>query len=155
MSKEVIILFSAWIITILLLIRFVPKHKLREAQVIFFFKHIITWILGLLVVEFHLIEYPVRLFSYANKTSFSFEFFIYPSLCVLFNLHYPSLKSGRTQFLYYAGYCSAMTFIEVLVEKYTDIATYLHWSGLCTWVTLCITFYISRRYYLWHFKLNT
>lgn len=154
MSKEVFILIAAWLITILILVRFVPKDKLREALVIFYFQQIITWIFGLLVVEYHLIEYPVRLFSYANRTSFSFEFFIYPGLCILFNLHYPSYKSKLTQFFYFAGYCTAMTFIEVLVVKYTDIANYLHWSGFYTWVTLFITLYVSRRYYLWHFRLK-
>nr|WP_282434416.1 CBO0543 family protein [Desulfosporosinus orientis] len=42
-----------------------------------------TWAVGLGVVELRLIEYPVRLFPYANRTSFSFEYFIYPSICAI------------------------------------------------------------------------
>lgn len=154
MSKEIFILIAAWLITLLLLIWFVPKAKFREAIVIFFFKHIITCIFGLLVVEFRLIEYPVRLFSYANKSSFSFEFFIYPGLCILFNLYYPALKSRLIQFLHYAGYCTAMTIIEVLVVKYTNIAIYLNWHWFYTWITLFLSFYLSRQFYVWFFKLK-
>jgi len=154
MSKEVIILVSAWIITIAMLIIFVPKNKLREAQVIFFFKQLMTWVFGLTVVQYKLIEYPVRAFSYANRTSFSFEYFIYPAICVVFNLHYPEGKSKVRQFMYYFYFCTAMTIFEVLSEKYTDIINYLNWNWPLTWLTLFITFYISRKYYTWFFVIK-
>lgn len=67
MSKEIIILATAWILTIVMLILVIPKNKFREAQVIFFFKQLMTWIIGFLVVEYKLIEYPVRLFPHANN----------------------------------------------------------------------------------------
>ncbi|WP_345788342.1 CBO0543 family protein [Desulfosporosinus orientis] len=63
--------------------KFIPKDKIRKALIAFLFKQVITWAVGLGVVELRLIEYPVRLFPYANRTSFSFEYFIYPSICAI------------------------------------------------------------------------
>ncbi len=155
MSKEIIILVIAWIITAIMLIVFVPKSKLREAQVIFFFKQLITWLTGLVVVQYGLIEYPVRSFSNATKSSFDFEYFIYPSLCVIFNLHYPVGKSYIRQFMHYFYFCTVMTIIELVCERYTEIVTYIHWNWYVTWLTLFITFFISRKYYTWFFGLKT
>jgi hypothetical protein len=154
MSREVLLIILGWVITITLLIIFVPKNKIRHASLIFFFKQNLTWILGLLVVQLNLIEYPVRSLSNATKSSFDFEYFIYPSFCVLFNLHYPYKKGFLSQFLYYVYFCSGLTIIEVYVEKYTDIIEYINWAWYVTWISFFITFYISRRFYVWFFKLN-
>lgn len=155
MTIEYAIIIIAWIITIILLIKFIPKDKIREALVVFMFKQLITWSTGLIVVELRLIEYPVRLFfQFSSRTSFTFEYFIYPSLCAIFNLNYPDGKSKLARFRHYFNYCSSMTVIEVIIEKYTNIIKYVHWSWYTTWITLFITFYISRKYYLWFFKLK-
>lgn len=155
MSKEVILLITAWIVTVIVLIVFVPKNKFREAQVIFFFKQLLTWFLGLTVAQLGLIIYPVREFPNATKTSFSFEYFIYPAVCVVFNLHYPEGKSLKRQFVHYFVYCSAITIFEVLCERYTNIIKYIHWTWYITWITLFITFFMSRKYYVWFFKLKS
>jgi hypothetical protein len=107
----------------------------------------------LLVVEFGLIEYPVRLFPHASETSFSFEYFIYPSICVVFNLHFPVGKNVFRRFFHYASYCSIITIIEIIAEKYTNIIKYVNWAWYITWITLFITFYASRKFYLWFFRL--
>lgn len=155
MSKEVIIIAIAWILTVIMLLVFVPRNKFREAQVIFFFKLLITLLFGLLVAQYELIEYPVRSLSNATKVSFDFEYFIYPSICVVFNLHYPEMKNKFGQFMYYVYFCTVMTIIEILCEKYTDVINYIHWNWFLTWITLFITFYISRKYYLWFFRLKS
>lgn len=154
MSTETLIEFSAWIITAILLLTFTPKNKIRHAFVIFFFKQLMTWLFGLLVAEFGLIEYPIRFFANATKTSFTFEFFIYPAICVLFNLYYPWKKGFLGQFMYYAYYCSAMTFIEALLEKHTNLIVYTHWSWYLTWITLFLTFFASNKFYVWFYQLK-
>jgi len=154
MNKDVLILVAAWVATIIMLILFIPKNKIREAQLIFLFKQSITWLVGLLAVELRLIEYPVRLFKYANKTSFTFEYFIYPAICTVFNINYPVGKSNIKKFMHYFSYCTVMTVLEVLCVKYTNIIVYLHWTWYVTWITLFITFFISRKYYLWFFSYN-
>jgi len=154
MNRDYILILIECIVTIGLLIRFVPKNKIRHANVIFLFKFLLSWILSILVSEFRLIDYPIRPFPYAHKTSFTFESLVYPALCVIFNIHFPKEKSYFKRFMYYFYYCSAITILEVLTERYTDIIKYVHWTWYVTWITLFITFHISRAYYLWFFKLN-
>lgn len=154
MQKELYFLVFGWVVIIVLLIKYVSISRLREACLIFMFKQMMTWILGVIVAELGLIEYPVREFPYAYKASFSFEFFVYPSLCVLFNLHYPRLRGRMRQFLHYVYYCSGITIVEVLVEKYTDIIEYKYWTWYITWITLFATLFISRKFYEWYFRLN-
>lgn len=133
-----------------MLVVFVPRNRVREAHVIFFFKQLLTWIFGLLVAEYSLIEYPQRFFSQATRASFTFEFFVYPAICVVFNLYYPSHGWFRI-INHYIFYCTAITVFEVILERNTDLITYIHWEWYWTWLTLFITFLVSRLYYTWFF----
>lgn len=154
MKLELILTFAGWAATAILLVLFIPRNKIRDAALIYLFKLFLTWLLGLTVVQLGLIAYPERLFAKATNTSFSFEYFIYPSICAVFNLHYPGHKSKFLQFLYYSLFCTVMTVIEVLVERHTNIIKYIHWSGFMTWITLFVTFFLSRQFYMWFFKLK-
>lgn len=154
MNTEYTIIAAAWIITIVILVKFVPRNKVRVAHVAFLFKQVITWITGLLTVEFGLLEYPVRLFTYATKTSFTYEYFVYPSICAIFNANYPENKNAFGQFMYYFYYCTTLTVIEVILEKYTFLIKYIHWNWFITWITLFITFYMTRKYCVWFFRLK-
>jgi hypothetical protein len=154
MNIDYLLIATEWIITIVLFLKYIPKNKIREAHVAFFFKQVITWITGLSVVQLKLIEYPVRLFPYANKTSFTFEYFVYPSICAIFNVHFPEKKGAFSKLMYYFYYCTTMTVVEIFVERYTNVIKYIHWTWYITWITLFITFYITRRYYVWFFKLK-
>ncbi len=152
MSIDVIVLALGWIITIAVLFFSIPINRIREALLIFFFKQLITWILGITVAQYGLIEYPVRSFPYATRASFDFEYFIYPAVCVVFNLHYPEGKSRFRQFMHYAITCTIVTVVEVLCEKHTNIINYIHWTWYITWLTLFITFFASRKFYVWFFR---
>jgi hypothetical protein len=143
---------AAIVIMAVLLLIFVRRDMIRQAIIIFLFKQLLTWLLGLIVVEFGLIVYPIRFFPNATKSSFTFEYLIYPAICVIFNLHYPNGKSRIRQFLHFVYFCSAITVVEVLCERYTDIIKYIHWTWYATWISLFLTFYISRKFYVWFFK---
>jgi len=149
---ESIIELLSWVVMIALLLIFVPKKKFREAQIIFLIQQVLTWPLGFLVAEMNLIEYPVRFFENASRTSFTFEYFVYPAISVLFVLYYPNKQSWVKRILYYASYCTAITGIEVVLEKYTDLIVYNSWNSYYTWLGLFVTFYLSKRYYRWFFK---
>ena len=154
MNIDTIIMIAAWVMPIIMLLLFIPKERIREALLIFHGKQVITWVLGLSVVQLKLIEYPVRLFPYANKSNFTFEFFSYPAICSIFSINYPVGKSNLRKFMHYFYFCTVMTAFELLCEKYTDIIKYIHWTWYVTWITLFLTFFISRKYYLWFFKYN-
>lgn len=146
-----VLLISINLITAVILVFAVPKDKLREAIVIFLFKQTMTWSFGLLVVEWGLIEYPIREFVKASATSFSFEYFIYPSLCVLFNLHYPNRNRWK-KLGWILVFPTVMTIVEVIIERNTELIRYIHWNWYWSWITLWLTFMISRVYFVWMYK---
>ncbi|WP_078554982.1 CBO0543 family protein [Bacillus alkalicellulosilyticus] len=158
MAKKVdtTIEISAWIITSIFLLIFIPKNKIREAHLSFLFKQIITWLFGLVVVETKLISYPHRtFFKRANKASFTFEYFVYPSLCSLFNVHYPEKSHYFKKILYYGFHTSLITVFEVILVKYTDLIRYPKWKWYWSFTTIWMSYYISRVYFRWFFKDST
>jgi len=154
MNIDVILIIAGWIFIASSLVILIPKNKIREAQVVFLFIQGITWVLGLLVAQFSLIEYPVRPFPHASTTNFSFEYFIYPSICTIFTFKYPEKKSAFIQFMYYFYYCTTLTVTEVIAEKYTNLLKYINWDWYISWIAFFIIFYISRKYYIWFFRLK-
>lgn len=117
-KKEKFIEISSWIILSLSLVKFIPKNKIREAHVAFLFKQVITWLFGLLVVEKKNIQYPYRtFFKKTTKSSFTFEYFIYPGLNSLFNIHYPENRNIGTKAIYYLLHTSLIVFFELIALK--------------------------------------
>jgi hypothetical protein len=156
MTKEGIIEATVWVIMIIALLVFVPKNRMREAAATYLFKLSLTWGLGLFVVQMKWIEYPKRfIFPYAHRSSFTFEFFVYPAICAIFILHYPWKKNYITQLGYFAAYCSFMTLFEVLIEHYTLLIHYIKWKWYWTWISLFLTFYLSRLFYVWFFRIKS
>ncbi|MBM7570869.1 CBO0543 family protein [Aquibacillus albus] len=144
---------SAWIVTSLLLLKYIPKNRIRESLVSFTFKQMVTWILGLIVVEKNLITYPYRLFfKKSNKASFTFEYFVYPALCTFFNLYYPEKRNNFIKFLYYFFHSSIITIFEIFAVKYTNLITYKKWAWYWSFISLWMTYYLSRLYHRWFFK---
>ncbi|MFJ8243727.1 CBO0543 family protein [Peribacillus asahii] len=144
------ILLSAFTVTTGILF-FIPKNKIRLAVVAFLSKQAITFLIGAVVVEFGLIEYPVRLFASINRTSFTYEYYVLPVICAVFNVWYPTNKSTLIQLSYYVGYSSVLTIIEVIIEKYTALIKYIHWEWYITWITVCFAFFISHLFCIWFF----
>ncbi len=130
---------------------FIPKNKIRLAVVAFLFKQIITFLIGLMVVEWGLLEYPVRLFSSINRTSFTYEYYILPVTCAAFNVWYPNDRSTLIQLGYYVGFSSVLTIVEVIIEKYTNLINYIHWEWYVSWLSIGLSFFIARLFCVWFF----
>ncbi|MGN7401844.1 CBO0543 family protein [Cytobacillus praedii] len=144
---------STWVITSILLLLFLPRKRLREAVPVFLFKQFMTWFFGLLVVESGRIKYPIRLFfKNTTKSSFTFEYFVYPSFCALFNLYYPAKRNKGIKFLYYFAHTSLLTVLEFFIEKYTKLITYKKWGWYWSFSSIWVTYYISRVFHNWFFK---
>jgi len=151
--KEKTIMIFIYIINAFLLFTFVPKDKTRQASVAFLFKQVMTWLFGLIVVEKKLISYPYRLFfKRTYKGSFSFEYFFYPVLCVLFNLYYPEKRNVLMKTLYHFIHASAITALEVLLLKYTKLIRYKKWNWYWSLITIWFTNFLSHQFYNWFFK---
>lgn len=150
---EKVFLISTWTI-IFISIWFLPKEKRANASVIFFITQLFTWILGLIVVEFGWLEYPVRELAKANATSFSFEYFTLPIIIIFLILHYPGHKPIKTRLFYIFTFSSGLTIIEYFVEKYTLIIAYHSWKWYWTWLSVTILFYIVMRVYRWFYQIG-
>jgi hypothetical protein len=129
----------------------IPKKKIRLAVVAFLFKQVITFLIGLVVVELGLLEYPVRFFSSINRTSFTYEYYVFPVTCAVFNVWYPNSRSTFIQLGYYVAFSSVLTIIEVFIEKYTDLINYIHWEWYITLITLYLSFFMTRLFCVWFF----
>lgn len=151
-SIENAIELSSWIIMLILLWRFVPKEKIRQAHVAFLIMQVLTWFIGFLVVELKMIEYPIRFFDYASRTSFTYEYFVFPAICVLFNVHYPETASLLKKILYYLAYLLVLTIIEISLEKHTLLIKYLSWDWYWTFISTGLTLFLSRKYLKWFFR---
>lgn len=149
---DLVILYSVWIITIVLLVIFIkPKYSI-EAQVSFLFMQIPSWLFGAWVVQKGLIEYPVGFLKTVYKSSFTFEFFVFPSVSAIFNVHFPKDKSWFVKSIYILSFPTAITILEVNLVKYTQLIKYLNWAWYWSFITLTFTLLISYGYYLWFFK---
>ena len=129
----------------------IPKNKIRPATVAFLFKQIITFLIGLVVVELGLLEYPVRLFASINRTSFTYEYYAFPVTCAIFTVWYPHNRRTFIKLGYYITFTSILTLGEVIIEKNTDLIKYIHWEWYISWITICLSFYLTRTFCTWFF----
>ncbi|RAS75573.1 CBO0543 family protein [Priestia endophytica] len=155
MSIDWWILLSSLFIGVFLIWKFVPREKAREAWIIALFLQSITWVSGLFVVEMKWISYPVALLprvNEINKASFSFEFFLFPVLAILFSLNYPTYQPLWLRFFYYTFIIGFFTFIEVLLEWKNNLVKYDEWKWYWTFITVWFSLFLNHQYYSWYKK---
>ncbi|KUO74449.1 MAG: hypothetical protein APF81_14560 [Desulfosporosinus sp. BRH_c37] len=146
------ILMTSATIGCFITIFFIPRKKLDKAALIFLTTQFLTWILGLIAVQYGWLEYPVREFSRANATSFVFEFLMLPIIAIFFILNYPNHKKFIVRILYFAAIISAFTLIEFFIERYTMIIKYHAWKWYWTWISMSLVIYIVMIIYKWFYK---
>jgi hypothetical protein len=146
---EFIILALAWIVPAILLIIFINKKTFLDAQVSFLFMQVPSWLLGALVVENRLIEYPEGFLESTYRASFTFEFFVFPAVSALFNTHFPRERSMFIKIIYTISLPAVITVLEVLLEKYTNLIEYINWTWYWSFISMTIVLLISYWYYRW------
>ncbi|GKU82593.1 CBO0543 family protein [Niallia sp. NCCP-28] len=155
MSIERWILIGILVLSILVIYILVPKDKAKDAWVLFLSLQVITWPAGLLAVEIGLIEYPIQLLPVANefnKSSFSFEFFLFPVTAIIFSLYFPKKFNKMGKFLYYLIFAGFFTCLEVILERHTGLVEYHGWKGYWTLITVIASLFINHSYYIWFRK---
>jgi hypothetical protein len=134
-----------------LVYRFVDRRQLRKAVMSFLIMQMLTWSVGLFLVERRFSEYPVRLFAAATRQNFVSGYFIYPSLSVLYIQFFP--ENGRMkQFIYTAGYAAAITFWDYTMSAYTDLSNHYRWNPVHQFVLSFAVLLICRWLVAWIFK---
>ncbi|MCZ8514005.1 hypothetical protein O9H85_16560 [Paenibacillus filicis] len=132
----------------------VPNDRRRESQAVFLFFGLVTWVLGLAAVEAGWLTYPVREFQSATQTSFVFEFLAFPVVSIYFNLYFPQGRSPWIQAGYGGAFAAAITVPEFFIEKYTQLIEYHGWTWYWTFVSVMLTLWVSRLFYVWFFRVN-
>lgn len=150
---EVTYLYVIWACTIFSVI-LVPKERQTEASIIFLFQQGITWFLGIVVAEWDLIEYPVREFASVNRTSFTYEFLVFPVVTVFYILHYPENRSLLLRFFYSFIITTILVISEVVIEKYTKLIKYVHWEWYVSWISIYVVMHLGRFFHKWFFKFS-
>ncbi|MEH7304178.1 CBO0543 family protein, partial [Neobacillus drentensis] len=151
MNFERWILLGIYFLCIIAIFKLVPRKKVRDAWVLFLFLQVITWPAGLFAVEMGWIEYPTQLLPNANdynKTSFAFEFFIFPIVAIFFSLYYPNKAKIKGALIYYISFAGFFTICEVVLEKNTTLVEYHEWKWYWTLLTIIISLFLNHRYYL-------
>lgn len=146
------VLYIVWITTTLSLPILIPKSKVRLALVAGLFKQLLTWPLGLLVVDQGWIEFPIHFYENAGRGSFTFDYFFYPIMCAYFQVYFPVQNGTGIRAAYYVLFTTVLTLAEIYLKNNTQLIRYIHWNGYLTWITILITFYLSRQFCLWFFK---
>lgn len=142
---EQTVMLAAILITIVLLVFVVDWRYFRDWIAVFLFKVMIDFLWGSPVVKLELIEYPVRLLPHFYDTSILFEVWVFPILCVLYNQ--TTRSKGLGPIIGYAAlYSTAITALEYVLERYTNLITYISWTWFTSFYTLMITFLLSRSF---------
>ncbi|OCA88499.1 hypothetical protein A8F94_24415 [Bacillus sp. FJAT-27225] len=151
MNMERWILIGVIVIAIFTIIKLIPRSRAREAWVNLLFLQVITWPAGLFVVEMGWIDYPIQLFdgkNHYNRTSLTFEFFVFPIVAIIFSLYFPRVgKLGAM--IYYVCFTGFFTIIEAILEKTTRLVDYHEWTWYWTFITVNIALFINHKYYQW------
>lgn len=128
---------------LILLVFSLRKPPIKDVILVFLLKAYFSTFFGVIVVEKHLLDYPVRFLGQYFDTSILFEYFLYPIMCVCFYR-----TSYHSSFFGIVGQCAlytaALTFIEVLYEKYTNLITYHTWTWMHSFVTIFLLSFSVR-----------
>jgi hypothetical protein len=155
------ILIGVILISIIAIFTLIPRNRAREAWVLFLFLQVITWPAGMLAVEMGWIEYPIQLLkgvNQYNRTSLTFEFFLFPIVAIIFSLYFPKVRWFGA-IIYYFCFTGFFTIIEALLERTTRLVEYHGWTWYWTFITVTISLFFNHKYYLWYkqklVKVNT
>jgi len=116
---------------------------IKDKILVFLLKAYFSSFFGVIVVEKKFLEYPVRFLDQYFEASILFEYFLYPIVCVYFyQTSYHSRLPGIVgQCLLYTA---ALTSVEVLYEKYTNLIEYHRWTWVHSFVTIFVLSFSVR-----------
>lgn len=151
MTVERVILIMIWVVCFVLIPVMIPKHRAREAVLLFLFTQLITWIMSLLLVEWQAIENPIREFPAASGSNFTNNYIFFPLISTLFALYYPSQKSAAIRFFYQIRIVLLIGIYLQLIASYTEILHYIHFNVFLHMIILWIVLNAVRTYASWFF----
>ena len=140
---ERIILWALLLVGITLLIFSLRKPFIKDWILIFLLNAYLSTLIGVLVVEENMLEYPIRFLANYFTSSLLYEYLLFPVVCIyLYQKTYHSSFKGI--FLYCLLFTTALTVIEVLFERYTDLIEYHTWTWMHTFISTFILMFFIR-----------
>jgi hypothetical protein len=140
---ERIMLWSLLILGIALFLFSLQKPPIKTKLIIFLLTAYISTFFGVLVVEKNMLKYPINLFSNYFSSSLLYEYLLLPMVCIYFyQTSYHSSYFGMV--LQCAMYTAALTIIEVVLERYTDLVEYHTWTWLYTLLSIFLLMMVIR-----------
>ena len=129
-----IILWALFLIGVVLLFLNLRKPLIKDWLLIFLLNAYFSMFIGVLVVEEKMLEYPVRFLSDYFMSSLLYEYLLFPVVCIYFyqttyHSRYPIIA------LQCALYTTAITVIEVFLERFTNLIEYHTWSWVHTFIS--------------------
>lgn len=152
MIKEILILIFSWLISISLMLKFIPKESKRTAHITFLFVSTISWIYEYIQLLIGLVEFPFREFNVATKMSFSLYYLVYPTFGVFFITLYPMEKVKLRIFIHFFVFAIAITTYSFFIEKYSSLIFFKKWNWFASFFSNLIILYIVKKFVYWFKK---
>lgn len=152
MSKEILVLLFSWLISIVLLVKYIPRERKRNAHITFLFVQAIAWIYEYIQLLLGVMDFPYREFEEATKMSFSLHYLIYPTFGVFFIMLYPTDSKNPRIITHYLIFAIAITTYSFLVEKYSSLFNWISWNVNISFVTNLAILYIIKKFVFWYQK---
>lgn len=141
--KDRSMLYGLYLLGLVLLPFALKKEPKKDWIIVFLFKTLLSGFLGNIIAAKKLLEFPIRLFPKAFKSSVLFDNLLFPLLCVYFNQS--TYKSRLVGIITQAFiYSLSITGIEYIFEKKTNLIKYNTWRWYYTFFSLTGTFLFVR-----------
>ncbi|WP_248924402.1 CBO0543 family protein [Paenibacillus hamazuiensis] len=151
---ERLILAGMWLLGFVGFILFIPRQNRREGLLALMIFQTIIWNCDIPAFTYNLLSAPVREFPKASDLAITINYFFYPVLFSIFYFHRRVKGKWWSRLTYFLIWITAITSLDVTLEKYTDLLEY----GLLTWYRMWIyigfLFYASQVCCNWFFKNN-
>lgn len=142
-KKDKLILYALTLVGFILLPIGLKKEPKKDWIIVFLLKALISGFFGNIIASTKTLEFPVRLFPKAFKSSVVYDNLLFPLLCLFYNQ--TTYKSKLTGIILQALiYSLPMTWIESIFEKKTSLIKYNSWKWYYTLFTLTGTFLLVR-----------
>ncbi|MDN3019163.1 hypothetical protein PH210_23605 [Paenibacillus sp. BSR1-1] len=151
MTVDILVLILLWVIGLLASMLFVPKNRLRRFLIAFMICQTFTWLSAVLLVYFDRISYPIREFPKATHLLLALNYFFFPLICGFYSIYEPK-RNYKVRLLYLSVWVTGVVVIIKLLEKYTHLLKFQHYTWYWSWLNFFWMFAVSNLLYRWFFK---
>ncbi|WP_138417382.1 CBO0543 family protein [Aquibacillus sediminis] len=141
--KEKVILNSLSILGIVTIPYAINKSSTKEGIIAFLLKAFLSTFFGNIIASKKILEFPIRQFPNAFKSSVLFDMILFPLLCVFYNQ--TTYRSNLFTMIVQAFlYSTPITIIETYLERRTRLIRYNSWKWYYSLFSLAASFLMIR-----------